>query len=56
VLPPLSTGARQLIEIQPSPTTGENAVGAFGTVLGVTLPEFPAEELPPVALVTTENV
>ena len=55
-LPPLDAGAVQLTTDDSLATVPETPVGAPGTVLGVTLDDVPAGELPAALIAITEKV
>jgi hypothetical protein len=55
-LPPLDPGADQLTTDEAFATVPETPVGAPGTVLGMTLDDVPALEVPLAFVALTENV
>ena len=55
-LPPLDPGAVQLTTDDAFATVPETLVGAPGIVLGITLDDVPAGELPTALIAITENV
>lgn len=53
--PPSESGAVQLTLMVPAPGVNVTWIGLEGTVLGVTLPEVPASEVPALLVATTST-